>query len=166
MGEEFYKKNSRRPEGLRLGRPGIVNPMLKHNGGLKSHTTSADRKPRLVSIIALDGRDHSNLLALAASLATSLETPVAVALVESARERDIEIQPVEQFQHATATGITGTVDGHTVVLGNATLFRDLRLSLNNLGAWSERLQRRGEHVLFVAVDGRTAGFVGVAETHE
>ena len=139
--------------------------MLNDTGSFKSHITTADGKPRLVSIVAVDGRDDSALLALAASLARSLETPVAGAIVESARERDIEIHSVEQFQHATPMGVAGTVGGHTVVLGNSGLFRDLRLSVDNLGDWPERLQRRGEQVLFVAIDGRTAGFVGVAETN-
>ena len=140
--------------------------MLNDTANLRSHTTTAEGKPRLVSIVALDGRDDSALLALAASLARSLATPVAAAIVESAREREIEIRPVEEFRHATAIGVAGTVGGHTVVLGNARLFRDLRLSVDDLGDWPERLQRRGEQVLFVAIDGRTAGFVGVAETNE
>src|SRR5688572_9431839 len=140
--------------------------MLNDNADPEGDTTTAEGNPRLVSIVAVDGRDHFTLLALAASLARSLDTPVAAAIVQSAREREIEIRPVEQFQHATATGIAGTVAGHAVVLGTATLFRDLRISVDSLRDWPERLQRRGEQVLFVAIDGRATGFIGVAETHE
>jgi cation transport ATPase len=136
--------------------------MLNDMGSLRSNTATADARPKLVSIVALDGRDDSTLLALAASVAKGLETPVAAAIVESAYEREIGIRPVEHFQHTTAMGIAAVVDGHTVVLGNAVLFSDLGLSIENLSDWPERLRERGEQVLFVAVDGRTAGFLGVA----
>jgi Cu+-exporting ATPase len=63
----------------------------------------------------------------------------------------------------TATGGTGAVAGHTVVLGNAAYFNDRGLSIDNLGDWPERLRQRGEQVLFIAVDGRTAGFLGVVD---
>ena len=137
--------------------------MLNDTGTVESRRTPARAKPKVVSIVAVDGRDDAALLALAANLATSLETPIAAAIVESAREREIEIAPVQEFHHATAMGVAGTVGDHRVVLGNAEVFRDLQLSVNNLGDWPERLQQRGEQVLFVAVDGRTAGFIGVAE---
>jgi cation transport ATPase len=64
---------------------------------------------------------------------------------------------------AVATGRTALVAGHTVALGDAALFRELGLSTDNLGDWPERLRQRGEQVVFVAVDGRTAGFLGVAD---
>jgi cation transport ATPase len=53
-----------------------------------------------------------------------------------------------------------------VVLGNAALFSDLGLSVESLGEWPERLRQRGQHVLFIAVDGRTAGFFGVVDADE
>jgi FtsP/CotA-like multicopper oxidase with cupredoxin domain len=119
-------------------------------------------KPSLVSIVAVDGRDDSALLALAASVASGCDTRIATAIVDSAHEREIQIRPVDEFHRTTATGVAARVDGHTVVFGNAALFADLGLSVENLGDSPERLQRRGEQVLFVAVDGRTAGFLGVA----
>jgi Cu+-exporting ATPase len=139
--------------------------MLNDTPTLTSDTTAAGGRSKLVSIVALDGRDDSALLAVAASLATSLETPVAAAIVESAHEREIEIQQVEQFHHTTAMGVVAAVAGHMVVLGNAALFRDLGLSVDNLGDWPERLRQRGEQVLLVAIDDRTAGFLGVANTN-
>jgi Cu+-exporting ATPase len=60
-------------------------------------------------------------------------------------------------------GGIGAVAGHTVVLGNAAFFSDLGLSIDTLGDWPERLRQRGEQVLFIAVDGRTAGFLGVVD---
>lgn len=125
--------------------------------------TADDGTARVVSIVALDGRDDAALLALAASLARGLETPAGAAIIESARERELEIRPVDGFYHSTAMGLAAAVAGHTVVLGNAALFTELGISIDTRGDWPERLHRRGEHVLFVAIDGRTAGFIGVAE---
>jgi cation transport ATPase len=120
-------------------------------------------KPRVVSVVALDGRDESALFALAASLATGLDTPLATAILESAREPDIQIRTVDGFHVTTRAGVAGSVAGHTVVLGNPALFADLGLSVESLGDWPERLRQRGQHVLFVAIDGRTAGFFGVVD---
>jgi Cu+-exporting ATPase len=115
-------------------------------------------------MVALDGWDDSALLALTASVATGLDTPVAGAIVDSAREREIQIRPLDPVHHTTTLRGTGAVAGHTVVLGNAALFSDLGLSIDNLGDWPERLRQRGEQVLFIAVDGRTAGFLGVVDS--
>jgi len=136
--------------------------MLDDTRSLKSQATSEDR-PKLVSIVAFDGHDDSALLELAASVVHGLETRVAAAIVESAREREVELRPVEQFHHMNAMGVVAAVRGYSVVLGNAALFRHLRLSIESLGDWPARLQRRGEHVLLLAIDGRTAGFLGIAE---
>jgi len=139
--------------------------MLNDTRTLRNHTTSAGR-PKLVTIVALDGWDDSVLLALTASVATGLDTPVAAAIVDSAREREIQIRPLDPAHHTTAMGGTGAVAGHTVVLGNAAFFSDLGLAIDNLGDWPERLRQRGEQVLFIAVDGRTAGFLGVVDAGE
>jgi Cu+-exporting ATPase len=136
--------------------------MLNDTRTLRNHTTNAGR-PKLVTIVALDGWDDSALLALTASVATGLDTPVAAAIVDSAREREIQIGPLDPVHRTTAMGATGAVAGHTVVLGNAAFFSDLGLSIDNLGDWPERLRQRGEQVLFIAVDGRTAGFLGVVD---
>ena len=118
-------------------------------------------KPTLVSIVALDGRTESDLLALAAGAARGLESPCGAAILESARERDVEVAAVDRLHDTGGTGVVASIDGHTVVVGNPALFSDLGLSVECLGSWPERLQQRGQHVLFVAVDGRTAGFLGI-----
>jgi Cu+-exporting ATPase len=120
-------------------------------------------KPTLVSIVALDGHDEGALLALAAGAASGLQAPLGTALVESARERDVEIAAVDRFHETVAAGAVASIAGHTVVVGDAALFTSLGLSLTRLGDWPQRLEQRGQHVLFVAVDGRTAGFLGVID---
>jgi Cu+-exporting ATPase len=116
-----------------------------------------------VSVVALDGRDEAALLALAASLARGLDTPLATAILESARERDLHIGNVDWRHDTTSAGAAASVAGQTVVLGNAALFANLGLAIESLGDWPERLRQHGQHVLFVAVDGRTAGLFGVVD---
>ena len=98
------------------------------------------------------------------SPAACVVTPSADAILASARERDLHVRGVERFHETPRAGVAGSVDGHAVVLGNSALFTDLGLSVESFGKWPERLQQRGEHVLFIAVDGRTAGFFGAVET--
>jgi Cu+-exporting ATPase len=121
-------------------------------------------KPTLVSIVALDGRDESALLALAAGAARGLETPLGTAILESARERDVEVKTVDCVQRTAGGSVVATIDGKTVVVGDATQFANLGLSVERLGGWPERLQQRGQHVLFVAIDDHTAGFIGVIDS--
>jgi FtsP/CotA-like multicopper oxidase with cupredoxin domain len=134
--------------------------MLNDTRALTTRMTS-DGRPKVVTLVAFDGWDDAALLALAASVATGVDTPVATSIVDSARERQIQIRHVDHFEHTTGLGVAGAVSGRSVVLGNADLFSNLGLSVENLGDWPERLRQRGEQVLFVAVDGRTAGFLGV-----
>ena len=121
-------------------------------------------KPTLVSIVAFDGRDDDALLALAAGAARGLDAPLGAAILDSARERDIEMPPVDQVQEAAGAGVVAAINGKTVVVGNAALFENLGLALTRFGNWPERLQQRGQHVLFVAVDGKAAGFLGVVDS--
>ena len=121
-------------------------------------------KPTLVSIVALDGRGDDALLALAAGAARGLDVPLGAAILDSARERDIEMPPVDQVHEAAGAGVVAAINGKTVVVGNAALFENLGLALTRFGNWPERLQQRGQHVLFVAVDGKAAGFLGVIDS--
>ena len=122
--------------------------------------TGDTRQATLVSVVALDGLAESAVLALAAGVAGGLDAALAAAILDSARERDIQVRVADQLRDATRQGGAGWVDGHAVVVGNAALFADLGLSLESFGAWPDRLRRRGEHVLFVAIDGRAAAFFG------
>jgi cation transport ATPase len=120
-------------------------------------------KPTIVSIVALDGLSEGTLLALAAGVARALEPLLGAAILESAREREVESAPVERVQKAARSGVVASIGGQTVVVGTAALFRDLGLSVSSLGDGPDRLQQRGQHVLFVAVDGHTTGFLGVLD---
>jgi Cu+-exporting ATPase len=121
-------------------------------------------KPTLVSIVALDGCDDDGLLALAAGAARGLDAPLGSAILESARERDVDVAAVDRVHETAGAGVVASADGKTIVVGNAALFTSLGLSLARFGDWPERLQQRGQEVLFVAVDGKTVGFLGVSNS--
>ena len=120
-------------------------------------------KPTLVSVVALDGHNETALLALAAGAARGLGAPLEMAILESACERDVHIAAVDSVHETTGAGVVASIDGHRVVLGSAALFMNLGLSIDRLGGWPERFQQRGQHILFVAIDGKTAGFLGLSD---
>ena len=121
-------------------------------------------KPTVVSIVALDGRDDATLLALAAGATRGLDVPFGTAILESAREREVPVAAVDRVDPTAGAGVVASVDGKTVVVGNAALVTSLGLSLARFGDWPERLQQRGQHILFVAVEGKAAGFLGVIDS--
>ena len=120
-------------------------------------------KPRLVSVVVLDGRNEPDVLAAAASVARGLEAPLATAILDSAYEWGVPIENSHSFDERTRAGVAASVAGHTVVVGNSALLKALGLSPESLGDSPERLRQHGEQVLFVAVDGRIAGFLGVID---
>jgi cation transport ATPase len=124
----------------------------------------ADRTPRLVSVVAIGGREETALLAIAASLASGSEYPLGAAIIDSAHERDIELEQAGRQQDIGGNGVAGMVAGHAAVLGNSELFADLGINTGQLGDWAERLQQQGQRVMFLAVDGQTAGLLGVADS--
>jgi FtsP/CotA-like multicopper oxidase with cupredoxin domain len=109
---------------------------------MRPQTTTA----KLVSLLALDGRDEAALLALAAGATSGMDAHLAAAIRESARERN-----VEPF-----------ADGQRVMIAEPAGFRELGISTERFGDWPERLRNQGQQVLFVAVDGHTAGLLGIA----
>ncbi|HET9361509.1 MAG TPA: multicopper oxidase domain-containing protein [Vicinamibacterales bacterium] len=120
------------------------------------------RRLRVVSAVAVEGRDEAALLALAGSVAGGLDPQVAAAILESARERDIQVREADRFRDIAHVGVSADVAGKTVVLGDAARLAGLGVSVEGFGDLPERLRRRGEHVLFLAVNGRAAGFFGLA----
>jgi Cu+-exporting ATPase len=120
-------------------------------------------KPTVVSIVALDGHDDGGLLALAAGAAAGLKAPLGAAILESARERDVDVSGAEGVLEAAGAGVVASIAGRRVVVGNAALFTSLGLSLARFGDCPERLRQRGQQIVFVAVDGEAAGFLGLTD---
>ena len=125
--------------------------------------TLTEGKPKLVSVVITDGVDEQTLLKLAASLERGSEHPLAAAIVAGAQERGVSLADATAFNSLTGKGVTGEVDGRKVSLGNRALLDDLKIDAGELATKAESLRGDGQTVMFVAVDGRAAGLVGVAD---
>ena len=125
--------------------------------------TLTEGKPKLVSVVPVKGGDGNHLLKLAASLERGSEHPLAAAIVKGAGERNVGLQNVENFESVTGKGVTGIVDGRKVALGNRALLDQLEVDPASLLDQAEQLRSQGETAMFVAVDGKAAGLLGVAD---
>src|SRR5215213_7908275 len=125
--------------------------------------TLTEGKPRLEAVVTATGFDEQTLLRLAGSLERSSEHPLAAAIVSGAQERGVEIKDAARFQSITGKGVIGEVDGHRVAVGNRSLLDDLKLDHGELTAGAEDLRANGQTIMFVAVDEKPAGLIGVAD---
>jgi Cu+-exporting ATPase len=125
--------------------------------------TLTEGKPRLESVIVATGFDEQTLLRLAGGLEKSSEHPLAAAIVAGAQERRVEIRDADGFQSVTGKGVMGEVDGHHVAVGNRSLLEDLKLDTGQLAQRAEELRTNGGTIMFVVVDGKAAGLIGVAD---
>ena len=125
--------------------------------------TLTEGKPKLITVLSLKDGDEQKLLRLSASLERASEHPLAAAIVGGAAERGVELTKVESFDSITGKGVRGKVDGQLVALGNRALLDELQIDAGDLMAKAEALRADGQTVMFVAVDGRVAGLVGVAD---
>jgi Cu+-exporting ATPase len=125
--------------------------------------TLTEGKPRLATVVALADGEETALLRLAASLERGSEHPLAAAIVAGAQERGIALTKAEEFRSLTGKGVVGKVDGRVVALGNRKLFTELAIDPAGLLNRAEMLRREGQTVMLVAVDGRPAGLLGVAD---
>jgi Cu+-exporting ATPase len=125
--------------------------------------TLTEGKPRVVAIVTADGFDEVSVLSLGASLERSSEHPLAAAIVASAKERGVEMEDATGFASVTGKGVTGTIGGRTVAVGNAALLKDIGVASAELESRADKLRRDGATAVFVAVDGRPAGIIAVAD---
>ncbi|MEP4911933.1 MAG: copper-translocating P-type ATPase, partial [Alphaproteobacteria bacterium] len=120
-------------------------------------------KPKLVAVLPEPGHDEAEVLRLAASLERGSEHPLADAIVAGAEERGVTLAKADDFQAVTGKGVTGTIDGKQVALGNARLAADLGLDGDALSKTADTRRDQGETVMFVIVDGKIAGLIAVAD---
>src|SRR6185369_3418671 len=125
--------------------------------------TLTEGKAKLVSVTALGGVVEPELVRLAASLERGSEHPLAAAIVKGAAERGIPLAPAMDFAALNGKGVAGKVDGRAVALGNRALLDDLGVDAEPLAARAEDLRADAETVVFVVVDGRLAGMLGIAD---
>jgi len=125
--------------------------------------TLTEGKPRLVTVETIDEFQEEEMLHLAASLERGSEHPLAAAIVEGAGEKEVDLAKADDFEAISGKGVKGTVDGRQVALGNPKLFEDLGIDPGDLSRRAEELRGEGQTVMFVAVEGKPAGLLGVAD---
>ncbi|RYE03456.1 MAG: heavy metal translocating P-type ATPase [Sphingomonadales bacterium] len=125
--------------------------------------TLTEGKPKLVAVEATDGTTEDELLALAAAIERRSEHPLAHAIVSAAEERGLTIAPAEDFTSTTGAGVSARVGGREVAIGNAAMMRSVGAAPESMESRAEARRREGAGVMMVAVDGRLAGMLAVAD---
>jgi Cu+-exporting ATPase len=125
--------------------------------------TLTEGRPRVIAVVPAPGFEESTVLAQAAALERSSEHPLAAAIVAAARERGLDIPAVEKFESITGKGVTGSVASHAVAVGNSTLLQGLGSGADALESAANNLRGDGATAMFVAIDGRAAGVIAVAD---
>ncbi len=125
--------------------------------------TITEGKPRLTSVIVAPGADGAEILRLAASLEQASEHPLASAVTAEARARGLALPSVDTFRSVTGKGVSGQVAGKGVAIGNRAMLDAEGIDPGSLSERGEALRREGQTVIFVAIDGRAVGLLGVAD---
>jgi Cu+-exporting ATPase len=126
--------------------------------------TLTEGKPRLIDVLPIDGFDAKEFLRLAASLEQNSEHPLAAAIVQGAKEQGVVFEAVKDFRSVTAGGVLGTVAGRAVMIGKPNFLRNEKITgLEPLEASAIKLQEEGKTAMFVAIDGKPAGILAVAD---
>jgi Cu+-exporting ATPase len=121
-------------------------------------------KPAVVAIQPTASFNENDLLRLVASAEVGSEHPLGEAIVSKARERGLDLPPTTSFEAIAGRGITATIDSRTVQIGNAAFLTELRISSELIADEALRLARTGATPMYVAIDGRLAGLIAVADT--
>ena len=125
--------------------------------------TLTEGKPKLTSIIAATGFDEEQVLQFGASLETNSEHPLAAAIVAGAKDKNISLETVNEFNSITGKGVSGVVEDKQVAIGNLKLLEDLSVSAKDLIEQAEGLRRYGQTAMFVVIDNQPAGILTVAD---
>ncbi|MGH7051115.1 MAG: heavy metal translocating P-type ATPase [Acetobacteraceae bacterium] len=125
--------------------------------------TLTEGKPEVTRIAPAPGFEEQELLRLAASLEQSSEHPLAAAIVRAARARNMALAEPARFQSVTGEGVRGQIDGRRVALGNARLMTAEAALPGDLAAAADEFRASGATALFIAVDGRQAGILAIAD---
>ena len=120
-------------------------------------------RPKLVAVEPANGVDETEVLRLAAALERGSEHPLAAAIVEAADERGLELPLSSEFASYTGKGVTGTVDGRMVALGNEILMNDVGAEASRFEEKADEHRTQGEGVMFLAINGEPAGLLVVAD---
>src|SRR6184192_1978258 len=126
--------------------------------------TLTEGKPRLVKIVTVQGLEENELLRIVASLEQRSEHPLAAAIVQGARERNLTIADPELFESITGGGVVGRVQNRHVLIGTPRLLESKGIAgLESLRGEAEKLQDDGATVVFSAIDGKTVGVLAITD---
>lgn len=125
--------------------------------------TLTEGKPKVVAIVPAAGFDEAEILRLAASVERSSEHPLADAIVRAAKERNLDLADVAEFDSPTGKGVTGRIDGKTVLLGNASFMTSEGIDTQALEDQAETLRGDGATVVNIAIDGKPSGILAIAD---
>jgi Cu+-exporting ATPase len=125
--------------------------------------TLTEGKPQLVDVVPSAGWEESNLLRLAASLERASEHPLAAAIVRGAEERGLGLEDCSDFESLTGRGVRGRIGDRQVALGNRRLLDEMNVNPDGITDRADEMRADGQTVMFLAVDGKLAGLLGVAD---
>lgn len=120
-------------------------------------------KPKLSTVKVQQGFTEDDVLAMAASLEKSSEHPLAEAIVNGAREKNISLLPVSDFESITGMGVKANIQGKTVLVGNKALLEKYKIASQSILSTAQILQKSGHGAMLVAIDGIAAGVIGVRD---
>jgi Cu+-exporting ATPase len=125
--------------------------------------TLTEGKPKVVAVIPTHGLDENEILRIAAGAERPSEHPLARAIVEAAAERGIDVPEVRGFSAPTGKGVIGMIERRRVALGSANFLAELGIVTRDLEAQADLLRRDGATVIFLSVDGKPSGVIGIAD---
>ena len=125
--------------------------------------TLTEGHPAVTGIVPAAGFDETQVLRLAAAVERASEHPLALAIVEAAKARQLDLPEVDDFDSPTGRGALGTVEGKRIVLGNAVFLKDQGVDTSELSTQADNLRRTGATAIFMGVDGKVAGAIAIAD---
>ncbi len=125
--------------------------------------TLTEGKPKLTDIVPAGDRDPTEVLGLAASLEQGSEHPLAQAVLAGAHDQGLALEAVREWNYRTGQGVAGLVGERRAALGNQALLAELGIDAAGLEDTAQKLRGQGRTVVYLAVDGRLAGLLGVAD---
>ena len=125
--------------------------------------TLTEGKPSVVAIKTANGITEVDLLRLTASLELSSEHPLAAAIVRSAKDRGLSLASVENFDSPVGKGVTGSVEGRKLVIGNQRIMTEAGIDMASLAPAADDMRKEGATAIFVAIDGKGAGIIAIAD---
>ena len=125
--------------------------------------TLTEGKPKVVAVVVASGIERSELLRLAASVERASEHPLAFAILNAAKEENLALSDVQNFDSPVGKGAMGTADGRRIVIGNAVIMQQDNIDTSALEKDAREQRERGATAIYVAVDGRAAGVIAIAD---